>query len=1210
MPRALPRKRPRLSLVLLPVAFACLGVPPVTAQASCVPGDTTLCLQGGRFAVGIHWTDSQANAGLGHVVPYATDDSGVFWFFDSGDWEALVKVIDGCALNEHYWVFVAATTNVGYQVTVRDTLTASVRTYTNPQGRDSPAVTDTAAFSECSAAAHHGAALASEPPSQIRRGLERQESAGLDAESVPCVPGSTRGCLIDGRFSAEVAWTDGQEGAGQGQVVPFATDGSALFWFFSSTDWEIMVKVIDACNLNGRFWVFSAAVTDVQYTLTLTDTFTGAVRTYSQAAGAVSPATLDTGAFSGCADAGPPQVQLVAGSSITFTGSGQSAPARVQVVSANGAPIPNAAVTWTSSSPDLVTVHPDGPLSATITATGPGPGSSLITASYQGLVSSSADVLVVATDPTTLVVTSDMITQLTANSLTLVRNPSTERLKVGQVLVSGDDSGVLARVQAVALSSHQVDVQVTPVSLAAAYSSFVIDLSPQPLQLRATFRRGKALISLRSPSGKLLSARTLAGAQCSLTGGAQANVSLDAATVTLVQSLQPFVHAAGSSHSLQHFDFGLQGTASLIVDTGSLEFNSQIVGTVECILPLPAQGGQNLSIPLPVGPLWLDFAVMPSLGIDASATFQGPSLSIGGPVGQLQGSFAGGISYDRSAGWNLISSAEWSGGVTQSPPSFDQGSFEAMATPFARLTASVGVSLGNPLRPHLSIAIADLQFAQFEASGYGTFSLPAPLDPSDPAYSGPSWELGAGLTGSLMADLSSGALVAVLNALGITSKFAGPLDLFDVKYPLSQSPTLTIASQQSEVAPGNPVDIMTTSDQDVSGTIEIWSMPDGSSAFAEVAQDQFSAGSADTEWMPAATDAGTQTLRAFLQSDNISAFLPYPSTNTATVDVLGGPPIIDGISPDPVPALGGNQDIAILGDNFVQGATVTLTNATAGSGSYNVAADFLDSGTLSVNFAFGAANAVWSAQVINPDGSSSDSYYFVINVFCQGSGDSVLQMTSVPAQAVTVQTVNTVQVVDDPCGQGGFLNGTFTFYNQPEGDEMLASVPVACDGSWLTSGYTSDASVTVSCTQDFPPYPYGGSCVTYSVTTVSKEDGRWSVDTIDNAFPASGGGLLFTARLASTVDLNSGNYSLSYTGDGTLPFSYSIVNNDGQQQTCFGMYQQTIDDTLEAPTTLTVNRTCQRVASCQGINSTTAGGPTTAAGGPRPARPGSRRRGG
>src|SRR5262249_41570429 len=116
------------------------------APPGCVAAPTVLCLGGGRFRAEVTWHDPQGGSGPGQVAACANDGSGLFWFFAPDNWELLLKVIDGCALNDRFWVFSAATTNVGYDLTVTDTKTGQVARYTNPLGRTSPAITDTAAF--------------------------------------------------------------------------------------------------------------------------------------------------------------------------------------------------------------------------------------------------------------------------------------------------------------------------------------------------------------------------------------------------------------------------------------------------------------------------------------------------------------------------------------------------------------------------------------------------------------------------------------------------------------------------------------------------------------------------------------------------------------------------------------------------------------------------------------------------------------------------------------------------------------------------------------------------------------------------------------------------------------------------------------------------------------------------------------------------------
>jgi hypothetical protein len=119
-------------------------------EPACLPGPTAFCLLGGRFRAEVTWHDPQGKSGPGQAVASSeADGSGLFWFFTPDNWEMMLKVIDGCAVNQRFWVFSAATTNVGYDLVVTDTKTGQIARYTNPLGQTSPAITDTMAFATC-----------------------------------------------------------------------------------------------------------------------------------------------------------------------------------------------------------------------------------------------------------------------------------------------------------------------------------------------------------------------------------------------------------------------------------------------------------------------------------------------------------------------------------------------------------------------------------------------------------------------------------------------------------------------------------------------------------------------------------------------------------------------------------------------------------------------------------------------------------------------------------------------------------------------------------------------------------------------------------------------------------------------------------------------------------------------------------------------------
>jgi hypothetical protein len=59
---------------------------------------------------------------------------------------------------------------------------------------------------------------------------------------------------------------------------------------------ELMLKVIDARAFGGKFWVFYGALSDVNYTITVVDTETGKVKTYTNPQGKLA-SVADTAAF-------------------------------------------------------------------------------------------------------------------------------------------------------------------------------------------------------------------------------------------------------------------------------------------------------------------------------------------------------------------------------------------------------------------------------------------------------------------------------------------------------------------------------------------------------------------------------------------------------------------------------------------------------------------------------------------------------------------------------------------------------------------------------------------------------------------------------------------------------------------------------------------------------------------------------------------------
>jgi hypothetical protein len=114
-----------------------------------------------------------------------------------------------------------------------------------------------------------------------------------------CTTGGGALCLRGGRYRVQALY----EGAGQKGAASSVSlsEEAGFFWFFTPGNVEVLVKLIDGCELNKRNWVFTSGLTNVRVLLVVTDTQTGATSTYLNEANRAYPAIQDTEALDGCA---------------------------------------------------------------------------------------------------------------------------------------------------------------------------------------------------------------------------------------------------------------------------------------------------------------------------------------------------------------------------------------------------------------------------------------------------------------------------------------------------------------------------------------------------------------------------------------------------------------------------------------------------------------------------------------------------------------------------------------------------------------------------------------------------------------------------------------------------------------------------------------------------------------------------------------------
>jgi len=124
----------------------------VAETGLCTPTATTLCLDGmpgdGRFAVTVDYSTIQGGglSGTALATPLlglGARQGGLFTFFDPANPEMVLKILDGCIINNHFWVYASAGTNVGMTVTIEDLLLGGPpKLYVNPDLNPAPPVQD------------------------------------------------------------------------------------------------------------------------------------------------------------------------------------------------------------------------------------------------------------------------------------------------------------------------------------------------------------------------------------------------------------------------------------------------------------------------------------------------------------------------------------------------------------------------------------------------------------------------------------------------------------------------------------------------------------------------------------------------------------------------------------------------------------------------------------------------------------------------------------------------------------------------------------------------------------------------------------------------------------------------------------------------------------------------------------------------------------
>ncbi len=217
----------------------------------CQPSERTLCLQKGRFAVEANFYNPYAELSADASAIRSTDVAGFFSFSGPANVDLAVKILN---LGGTFKVFYGQLTDFPFAVRVTDTETWEIRTYSPGYGT-------------CG----NVAALAIDA-------VDTTASIGaMTAAAKACKPGPNTLCLLGGRFSAELDWHNQfDDSRGRGRMIR-QSDLTGLVYFNDKSNLEMVVKIL---NAEGTVKIFYAPLSDLEFTLRVTDLENGQTRTY------------------------------------------------------------------------------------------------------------------------------------------------------------------------------------------------------------------------------------------------------------------------------------------------------------------------------------------------------------------------------------------------------------------------------------------------------------------------------------------------------------------------------------------------------------------------------------------------------------------------------------------------------------------------------------------------------------------------------------------------------------------------------------------------------------------------------------------------------------------------------------------------------------------------------------------------------------------
>jgi hypothetical protein len=117
-----------------------------------------------------------------------------------------------------------------------------------------------------------------------------------------CSISANAGCLLSSRFLVTATYYNATDGKSLADVLSFGgqraeSDESVFYYFTDPSNFEMGVKILDACTINNYFWVFIGGLTNQGWEVNILDTANGHTQYYNNPLNTTTVTTTDTTAL-------------------------------------------------------------------------------------------------------------------------------------------------------------------------------------------------------------------------------------------------------------------------------------------------------------------------------------------------------------------------------------------------------------------------------------------------------------------------------------------------------------------------------------------------------------------------------------------------------------------------------------------------------------------------------------------------------------------------------------------------------------------------------------------------------------------------------------------------------------------------------------------------------------------------------------------------